>query len=146
VPQNKELTDSTEDRINTLLVEMTAVIENDTNIVSKEPLVDKLEMSQEQAFAELREKVEDEAANAIPKQEPVAAELAEEGTDRIDVLIEDELQARITQDEEFRAELNDRNKELVHSAQDGTSANFVEATSGMENHTQVVSKEPPTLD
>jgi hypothetical protein len=140
---NKELTDSAEDRISTLLVEMTAVIENDTNIVSKEPPVDRLEMSEEQTFAELREEAEDEAANVIPEQEPVAAELAEERTDRIDVLIEDELQARITQDEEFRAELNDTNKELVHSAQDGTSADFVEATSGMENHTQVVSKEPP---
>jgi hypothetical protein len=122
---------------------MTAVIENDTNIVSKEPPVDRLEMSEEQAFVELHEEAEDEAANVIPEQEPVAAELAEEGTDRIDVLIEDELQARITQDEEFRAELSDTNKELVDSAQDGTSADLVEATSGMENHTQVVSKEPP---
>jgi len=139
---NKELTDSAEDRINTLFVEMTVVIENDTNIVSKEPPVNRLEMSEERAFAELREEAEDEAANVIPEQEPVATELAEEGTDRIDVLIEDELQARITQDEEFRAELNDTNKEFVHSAQDGTSADFVEATSGMENHTQVVSKEP----
>ncbi len=78
----------------------------------------------------------------IPEQKPVAAELAEEGTDRIDVLIEDELQARIIQDQEFRAELNDTNKELVHSAQDGTSADFVETTSGMENHAQDVSKEP----
>ncbi|CAK9870004.1 unnamed protein product [Sphagnum jensenii] len=140
---NEELTDSAEDRISTSLVEMTAVIENDTNIVSKEPPVDRLEMSEEQAFAELHEEAEDEAANVIPEQEPVAAELAEEGTDRIDVLIEDELQARITQDEEFRAELSDTNKELVDSAQDRTSADLVEATSGIENHTQVVSKEPP---
>ncbi len=140
---NEELTNSAKDRISTSLVEMTAVIENDTNIVSKEPPVDRLEMSEEQAFAELHEEAEDEAANVIPEQEPVAAELAEEGTDRIDVLIEDELQARITQDEEFRAELSDTNKELVDSAQDGTSADLVEATSGIENHTQVVSKEPP---
>jgi hypothetical protein len=140
---NKELTDSAEDRISTSLVEMTAVIENDTNIVSKEPPVDRLEMSEEQAFVELHEEAEDEAANVIPEQEPLAAELAEEGTDRIDVLIEDELQARITQDEEFRAELSDTNKELVDSAQDGTSADLVEATLGMENHTQVVFKEPP---
>jgi len=140
---NKELTNSAEDRISTLLVEMTTMIDNDTNIVSKEPPVDRLEMSKEQAFAELREEAEDETANVIPEQEPVAAELAEEGIDRIDVLIEDEFQARITQDEEFRAELNDTNKELVHSAQDGTSADFVEATSRMENHTHVISKEPP---
>jgi hypothetical protein len=184
---NEELTDSAEDRISTSLVEMTAVIKNDTNIVSKEPPVDRLEMAEEQAFAELHEQAEDEAsnvipeeepvaaelheeaedeaanvipeeepvaaelheeaedeaANVIPEEEPVAAELAEEGTDRIDVLIEDELQARITQDEEFRAELSDTNKELVDSAQDGTSADLVEAPSGMENHTQVVSKEPP---
>ncbi len=78
----------------------------------------------------------------VPKQQPVA-KLVEEGMDRIDLLIEDELQARMTQDEEFKAELNYTNKELVHSAQDGTSADFVEAISGMENHTQVVSKEPP---
>ncbi len=84
----------------------------------------------------------DEVQDVIPEQQPVA-KLAEEGTDRIDVLIEDELQARMTQDEEFRAELNDTNKEFVHSAQDGTSADFVEAISGMENHTQVVFKEPP---
>jgi hypothetical protein len=32
---------------------MTVVIENDTNIISKEPLVDRLEMSEEQAFVEL---------------------------------------------------------------------------------------------
>jgi len=140
---NKELTDSAEDRISTLLVEMTAVIGNDTNIVSKKPPVDRLEMSEEQAFAEFREEAKDEAVNVIPEQEPVAAELAKEGADRIDVLIEDELQTRRTQDEEFRAELNDTNKELVHSAQDGTSADFVEATLGMENHTQVISKEPP---
>ncbi|CAK9237237.1 unnamed protein product [Sphagnum troendelagicum] len=138
---NKELTDSAEDRISTSLVEMMAMIENDTNIVSKEPPVDRLEMSEEQAFMELHEEAGDEAANVILEQEPVAAELAEEGTDRINVLIEDELQARITQDEEFRTELSDTNKELVHSAQDGTSADLVEATSGMENQTQLVSKE-----
>ncbi len=84
----------------------------------------------------------DEAQDVIPEQQPVA-KLVEEGMDRIDVLIEDELQARMTQDEEFRAKLNDTNKELVHSAQDGTSADFVEAISGMENHTHVVSKELP---
>ncbi|CAM6042100.1 unnamed protein product [Sphagnum compactum] len=140
---NEELTDPAKDRNSTALVEMTAVIENDTNIVSKEPPVDRLEMSEEQAFAELHEEAEDEAANVIPEQEPVAAELAEKGTDRIDVLIEEEPQVRITQDEEFKAELSDTNKELVDSAQDGTSADLVEATSGMENHTQVVSKEPP---
>jgi hypothetical protein len=140
---NKELTDSAEDKISTSLVEMMAMIENDTNIVSKEPPVDRLEMSEEQAFVELHEEAGDEAANVIPEQEPVAAELAEEGTNRINVLIEDELQARITQDEEFRTELSDTNKELVHSSQDGTSADLVEATSGMENQTQLVSKEPP---
>jgi hypothetical protein len=75
---NEELTDSAEDRISTSLVEMTVVIENDTNIVSKEPPVDRLEMSEEQAFVELHEEAEDEAANVIPEQEPVAAELAEE--------------------------------------------------------------------
>jgi paraquat-inducible protein B len=69
--------------------------------------------------------------------------LQKKGIDRIDLLIEDELQAIITHDEEFRAELSDTNKELVDSAQDGTSADLVGATSGMENHTQVVSKEPP---
>jgi hypothetical protein len=80
---NKELTDLAEDRINTLLVEMTAVIENDTNIVSKEPPVDRLEMSEEQAFEELREEAEDEAANVIPEQEPIAAELEEEAKDKV---------------------------------------------------------------
>ncbi|CAK9200129.1 unnamed protein product [Sphagnum troendelagicum] len=140
---NEELTDSAEDRISTSLVEMTVVIENDTNIVSKEPPVDRLEMSEELAIVELHEEAEDEAANVIPEQEPVAAELAEEGIDRIDLLIEDELQAIIPHDEEFRAELSDTNKELVDSAQDGTSADLVGATSGMENHTQVVSKESP---
>jgi len=140
---NKELTDSAEDRISTSFVEIMAMIENDTNIVSKKPLVDRLEMSEEQAFVELHEEAGDEAVNVILEQEPVAAELAEEGTDKINVLIEDELQARITQDEEFKTELSDTNKELVHSAQDGTSADLVEATSGMENQTQLVSKEPP---
>jgi hypothetical protein len=82
--------------------------------------------------------VEDES----PEQQPVA-KLAEERTNMIDVLIEDEFQARITQDEEFRTELSDTNKAFVQSAQDGTSADLVEATSGMENHTQLVSKEPP---
>jgi hypothetical protein len=107
---NEELTDSAEDRINTSLVEMIVVIENDTNIISKKPLVDRLEMSEEQAFVELHEEAEDEAANVIPEQEPIAAKLAEEGTDKIDLLIEDELQAIITHDEEFRAELSDTNK------------------------------------
>jgi hypothetical protein len=140
---NKELTNSTEERISTSLVEMTVVIENDTNIVSKEPPVDKLEMSEKQVFVELHEEVEDEAANVILEQEHVAAELVEEGIDKIDLLIKDELQAIITHDEEFRAELSDTNKELVDSAQDGTNVDLVVATSGMENHTQVVSKEPP---
>jgi hypothetical protein len=82
--KNKELTDSTEDRISTSLVEVTAVIEDDTNIVSEEPPIDRLELSEEQAFAELHEEAGDEAASVIPKQEPVVVELAKEGTDMIE--------------------------------------------------------------
>ncbi len=41
---NEELTGSAEERISTSLVEMTVVIENDTNIVSREPPVDRLEL------------------------------------------------------------------------------------------------------
>jgi hypothetical protein len=84
---NKELTELAKDRISTLLVEMTAVIENDTNIVSKEPPVDRLEMLEEQAFAELREEAEDEAANVIPEQEPVATELEKEAKDKVQDVI-----------------------------------------------------------
>jgi hypothetical protein len=100
-------------------------------------------MSEEQAFAELHGEAEDGVTDVIPEQEHVAAEFTEGGADRINVLIEDGLQDRITRDEEFRTELSDTNQEFVHSAQDGTSANLVEATSGMENHTQRISKEPP---
>jgi hypothetical protein len=97
--------------------------------------------------ANFLETLQDEAATTTvedktPQQQP-RAELTEEGVDRINVLIEDEFLDKITQDEEFRTELSDRNKELVHSAQDGTSTDLVEATSGTENHTQLVSKEPP---
>jgi hypothetical protein len=60
-------------------------------------------MLEEQAFVELHEEAEDEAANVIPEQEPVATKLAKEGIDRIDLLIEDELLTIITHDEEFRA-------------------------------------------
>jgi hypothetical protein len=71
---NEELTGSAEERISTSLVEMTAVIENDTNIVSREPPVDRLELPEEQVSTK------DEAVDLTPEEQPVE-ELMEEAED-----------------------------------------------------------------
>jgi hypothetical protein len=71
---NEELTGSVEERISTSLVEMTAVIENYTNIVSREPPVDRLELPEEQVSTK------DEAVDLTPEEQPVE-ELMEETED-----------------------------------------------------------------
>jgi hypothetical protein len=71
---NEELTGSAEERISTSLVEVTAVIENDTNIVSREPPVDRLELPEEQVSTK------DEAVDLTPEEQPVE-ELMEEAED-----------------------------------------------------------------
>jgi hypothetical protein len=71
-------------------------------------------MLQEQAVAELHEEAEDEAANVIPKQKPVAAELEEEAKDKVqDVILEakDEVQDVIP-------EAKDEAQDVVPEAKD----------------------------
>ncbi len=92
-----------------------------------------LEMSEEQAFAEPHEEADNEAADVIHEQEPVATELAEKGTDRINVRIEDKLQARIIQDEEFRTELSDTKEEHLDAAENKISVEAVETAKEIDN-------------
>jgi hypothetical protein len=72
--------------------------------------------------------IEDET----PQQQPVV-EFAKEGTYRINVLIEDELQARITQDAEFRIELSDTKEERLNAAENKISVEALKAMKEIDN-------------
>jgi hypothetical protein len=70
--------------------------------------------------------------NETPQQQPVV-EFAKDGADRISALIEDELQARTTQDEEFRTELSGTEDEHLNAAGNKISVEAIEAAKEIDS-------------
>jgi hypothetical protein len=70
--------------------------------------------------------------NETPQQQPVV-EFAKDGADRINALIEDELQARTNQDEEFRTELSDTEEEHLNAAGNKIIVEAIEAAKEVDS-------------
>ncbi|CAK9219011.1 unnamed protein product [Sphagnum troendelagicum] len=112
-----------------LAFRMANLIGNDTQVASKESLMETSGLPDGQASAEIGEAtatVEDK----IPEQ-PV--EELVEATEGIDIETEKKWEAAVTPDEEPRAELSDTKEEHVDAAEDKISAEFVEATEEIDN-------------